>query len=132
MNPMQMIASAFPDVYYVSTNGGTTWSTFGTLNHGDTSLAWSPDGSKVLATTLATVGGDPDSGANINTFSSTVANMNFGNPINTFPAIGTTKGLDQPLIETGPANHVYVGYNGARTSCPTGGNGNDPRLVGRW
>jgi hypothetical protein len=108
MNPMQMVASAFPDAYYVSTNGGTTWSPFGTLDHGDTSLAWSPDGSKVLATTL----GLADSGANINTFSSTVAAMNFGNPINTFPPIGSTRGLDQPWIETGPANQVYVGYNG--------------------
>jgi hypothetical protein len=38
--------------------------------------------------------------------------MNFGNPINVFPPAGAITGLDQPWIETGPANHVYVGYNG--------------------
>ena len=119
MNPMQMVAAAFGAAnsgngapFFFSTNGGTTWSLFGTLNHGDTSLAWSLDGSKVLATTLTSTG-DPDSGSTINTFSSTVANMNFGNAINTFPPAGSARGLDQPWIETGPANHVYVGYNQA-------------------
>ena len=80
MNPMQMVAAAFGAAnsgngapFFFSTNGGTTWSLFGTLNHGDTSLAWSLDGSKVLATTLTSTG-DPDSGSTINTFSSTVAN----------------------------------------------------------
>ena len=64
------------------------------------------------------VGADPDVGSVINTFSSTVANGNFGFPINTFPPIGATKGLDQPWIETGPSNHVYIGYNNTSSATP--------------
>jgi hypothetical protein len=62
----------------------------------------------VLATTLIAVDGNPDDGSTINTFSSTLANGNFGNPINTF---GPINFLDQPWIETGPANQVYIAYN---------------------
>jgi hypothetical protein len=116
-NPMQMVAAAFGGggPYFVSPNGGTTWSSFGNLDHGDTSLAWSLDGSKVLTATLTGAVANPDVGSTINTFSSTVASGNFGFPINMFPPTGATKGLDQPWIETGPANHVYVGYNNTRS-----------------
>ena len=45
-----------------------------------------------------------------------MANGNFGTPINTFS--GPSNGLDQPWIETGPANHVYVAYNDIAPATP--------------
>jgi autotransporter passenger strand-loop-strand repeat protein len=44
----------------------------------------------------------------LNTYASTVAAGQFGNPVNTF--VGSNKN-DQPWIITGPNNYVYVAYN---------------------
>jgi hypothetical protein len=126
MNPMQMVASAFGFLvngdlgapYFASTNGGTTWSEFGTLTHGDTTVAWSQDGSKVLATTLVSVGStNPDVGDTINTYSATLANGMFG-PMAINTLVGANRGLDQPWIETGPANKVYEAYNNLAPATP--------------
>src|SRR5260370_12131065 len=53
----QMIAGSFASTnpnndlvatpYFVSTDGGTTWSSFGTLGTNDKSIAWASDGSVV-------------------------------------------------------------------------------------
>ena len=59
LNPNDMISGAFstfvvggvPTPYWISTNGGTTWSGFGTLPSDDKSLAWRQDGVAALTTT---------------------------------------------------------------------------------
>jgi hypothetical protein len=68
VNPAQMITGAFGDglpPFFISTDGGTTWSIFGTLFNNDKSIAWKVDGSAVL---VATMIGMPDFGP-INTHS---------------------------------------------------------------
>src|SRR5437016_9633345 len=54
VNPAQMLAGTFGDgvpPFFISTNGGTTWSIFGTLFNNDKSIAWKVDGSAVLVAT---------------------------------------------------------------------------------
>ena len=81
----------------------------------------------MLTTTLSdVVPGNPDMGSLINTYSSTVANGNFGFPINQFRGAN----LDQPWIETGPSNQVYVAYNDI--ACRIWANCIGARLIGRW
>jgi len=113
LNPNQMIAGAFdtflnPQVstpYFQSTNGGTTWSNFGSLNTDDKSLAWRQDGVAALTLTLNQAGA-----GEINTFQSGATN--FGAAINTF---NPTQALDQPWVRTGPAGQTYVTFN---QCCP--------------
>jgi len=83
--------------FFISTDGGTTWSIFGTLFNNDKSAAWKVDGSAVLVATM-------------------IGMPNFG-PINTHSAftqldtyVGSNRN-DQPWIRTGPADHVYVAFN---------------------
>ena len=61
VNPMQMFAGSFaqtesPDPeqhpFFVSNDGGATWSIIGAFPHGDKSIAWKVDGSAVLIATL--------------------------------------------------------------------------------
>lgn len=120
-NPQQIVAGVFGGTfapYFISTNGGTTWSSFGTLKHGDTTEAFTQDGSRVLAAILPPEADgeeqDPDQGTQINTYSTTVATGFFANPIQTFPG----PGLDQPWLVTGPNNHVYYTFND--TGAPGG------------
>ena len=58
VNPAQMIAGAFgaDDPFFISTNGGTTWSIFNTLANNDKSIAWKSDGSAVLVSTVLVSG----------------------------------------------------------------------------
>jgi hypothetical protein len=98
-NPMQMVAGAFGPAnapYYVSSNGGATWSSFGNLQHQDTSSAWKQDGTAVLMTALFdnSGSGNPDMGNLINTYSATVANGNFGFPMNQFAGANLDPALD--------------------------------------
>jgi hypothetical protein len=100
VNPAQMIAGAFGDgvpPFFISTDGGTTWSIFGTLFNNDKSIAWKVDGSAVL---VATMIGMPDFGP-INTHSAFTQLNNY---------VGSNRN-DQPWIRTGPADHVYVAFN---------------------
>ena len=112
LNPNQMISSAFSSTfvgnavstpYWVTTNGGTTWSSFGSLLSDDKSLAWRQDGMAALTTTLNFVTGTT---LRIDTFQSGATN--FGAPINTF---NPGQNLDQPWIRTGPGGQTYVTYN---------------------
>jgi hypothetical protein len=100
INPMLMIAGTFGDglpPFFISTDGGTTWSIFGTLFNNDKSIAWKVDGSAVL---VATMIGMPDFGP-LDTHSGfTLLNHYVGSNRN-----------DQPWIRTGPSNHVYVAFN---------------------
>jgi hypothetical protein len=100
VNPMLMIAGTFGDglpPFFISTDGGTTWSIFGTLFNNDKSIAWKVDGSAVL---VATMIGMPDFGP-LDTHSGfTLLNHYVGSNRN-----------DQPWIRTGPSNHVYVAFN---------------------
>jgi hypothetical protein len=56
LDPTQMIAGAFANgsaqPYYKSTDGGTTWSDYGAINHTDKSIAWPTDGSAALTATV--------------------------------------------------------------------------------
>jgi len=100
VNPAQMFAGSFGDgvpPFFVSTDGGTTWSIFGTLFNNDKSIAWKVDGSAVL---VATMIGMPDFGP-INTYSAFTQLNNY---------VGSNRN-DQPWIRTGPSNHVYVAFN---------------------
>jgi hypothetical protein len=106
VDPMQMFAGAFDfnnngaSPFFVSTDGGATWSIFGTLDHDDKSIAWKADGSAVLVAALI--------GSTIDTYSATVTDSGFGAAINHY--VGSNDN-DQPWIRTGPSNHVYVGFN---------------------
>src|ERR671934_769272 len=57
IDPTQIWAASFgaPNPFFVSNNGGVTWSIVGAFQHSDTTIAWKVDGSAVLfATLLAT------------------------------------------------------------------------------
>jgi hypothetical protein len=100
VNSTQMLAGSFGDPvdpFFVSTDGGTTWSIFGTLFNNDKSIAWKVDGSAAL---VATMIGMPDFGP-INTYSAFTQLNNY---------VGSNRN-DQPWIRTGPADHVYVSFN---------------------
>jgi hypothetical protein len=117
VNPAQMIAGAFGDSlppFFISTNGGTTWSIFGTLANSDKSIAWKSDGSAVLVSTVQFSGMD----ALINTYSATLTSG--FSQISTFPG---NKNNDQPWIRTGPSNRVYVAYNDDTHAGPGFGGG---------
>ena len=120
VNPAQMIAGAFGGSlppFFISTDGGTTWSIFGTLFNNDKSIAWKVDGSAVL---VATMIGMPDFGP-INTHSAF-------NQLNNY--VGSNLN-DQPWIRTGPSNRVYVAFNDLGRTIGNGGNGGDqPPLSG--
>jgi hypothetical protein len=111
--PTQMFAGAFganeQHPFFLSTDGGATWSIFGTREHEDKSIAWKADGSAVLPVTLT------DNA--IDTYLVTVTDMGFGAPINHYTGSGDD---DQPWIRTGPSNHVYVGYNNLGEFNPPG------------
>jgi hypothetical protein len=100
VNSTQMLAGSFGGglpPFFISTDGGSTWSIFGTLFNNDKSIAWKVDGSAVLVATM-------------------IGMPNFG-PIDTHSAftllnhyVGSNRN-DQPWIRTGPADHVYVAFN---------------------
>jgi hypothetical protein len=103
VNSSQMIVGA-GDVYpfFISTNGGATWSSFGTLTNSDKSIAWKSDGSAVLVSTVQFSG----TNALINTYSATLTSG--FSQVNSFSGNNDN---DQPWIRTGPSNRVYVAYN---------------------
>jgi hypothetical protein len=120
INPTQMWAASFgagsnQNPFFVSSDGGATWSIVGGLfQHSDTTIAWKVDGSAVLVTTLATNEPDPNARAPIDTFAG------FGPVIDTYT--GSLRN-DQPWIRTGPADHVYVAFNDLGQTIGNGGNG---------
>jgi hypothetical protein len=87
LDPTQIIAGAFaypflniPDIqqpYFKSTDGGSTWNDYGTINHTDKSLAWLQDGSAALTAALwpFTTPGPP--GASVYTYSGSTFDSNF-------------------------------------------------------
>ena len=114
INPTQMLAGTFgsagQDPFFISTDGGTTWSIFGTLFNNYKSIAWKVDGSAVL---IATMIGMPDFGP-IDTHSAFTQLNHY---------VGSIRN-DQPWIRTGPSDHVYVAFNDLGLFNP--GNG-EPR-----
>src|SRR5205823_14426524 len=66
IKPTQMWAASFgagsdQNPFFVSSDGGATWSIVGGLfQHSDTTIAWKVDGWAVLVTTLATNEPDPN------------------------------------------------------------------------
>ncbi len=147
-NPLQMVSGAFTALFsppptnvttpfFQSTNGGATWSDFGSLQTLDKSIAWKTDGSTPLTATLNGV----STGINqIQTFSTTnfgTAGGSFNTNVNNF---NPGNALDQPWIRTGPSDHVYVGYNnlsngGGKTATinvsTTGGASPTPVVIDR-
>ncbi len=110
-NPMQIIAGSFAvdTPFFLTTDGGTTWSVYAILINDDKSLAWKTDGSGFLASTLKPTTRVRNS-YDIPTYSGTVSGSGFGAPIDIF-APNRPDFLDQPWVRTGPSNHVYVAYN---------------------
>ena len=107
LDPNNIIAGAFTPTstaYFLSMDGGATWSDFGTLSNRDKSIAWTADGSAALTATLRTK-------SSISLYSATTSSGNFGSPIFTYNGFQNTHNLDQPWIRTGPSDHVYIAYN---------------------
>jgi hypothetical protein len=128
-NPSQLISGAFTAIfspppanattpYWISSNGGATWTDFGTLQTLDKSLAWQAGDANPLTATLHGIGGNNN---DIQTFGSTNG-TSFNNLKNNFPVAGSPRqGLDQPWIRTGPSSvgpnqNVYVAYNNLSNS----------------
>src|SRR5215469_13172885 len=110
LNPLQMISGTFTTgasgPFWESTNGGTTWTGFGSLPSSDKTLAWRQDGVAALAVTLnVNVLPPPTLIDHLTTFQSGATN--FGAAINTSPR----QSVDQPWIRTGPGGQTYVASN---------------------
>lgn len=110
LNPNTMVSGTFTTgtlsgPFWESTNGGTTWTGFGSLPSSDKTLAWRQDGVAPLAVTLNVISFPPlvDS---LSTFQGGATN--FGSAINTSAA----QSVDQPWIRTGAGGQTYVAYNG--------------------
>jgi PEP-CTERM motif len=131
-NANQMVAGAFTAIFsppptnvttpfFQSTNGGATWSDFGSLQTLDKSISWKTDGSVPLVATLNGVGGGNNQ---IQTFSTTnfgTVGGSFNTNVNNF---NPPAPLDQPWMRTGPSNSAYVGYNNLANVGPgEGGTG---------
>ena len=102
LNQAQMIGGAFSfsggsffALYFKSTDGGVTWSDYGSVPSFDKTIAWKQDGSSVLTASIT-------SANTIQTFSGTAADSSFGSAINTFSG----RFIDQPWMRTGPSNQV--------------------------
>ena len=128
-DPSQLIAASFggssiPGAnapYFVSLDGGTTWSNFGALTNSDKTIAWVPNGSAVLTATLVSPdqalpsGADPDEGggdSQLNMYSASQSEVtgggDFGSPINNF--VGSDDN-DQPWLRISADGQVYMAYN---------------------
>jgi hypothetical protein len=107
VDPRQMFAGAFVfdatgQPFFVSTDGGGTWSIFGTLDHHDKSIAWKADGSAVL---VASLFDDTTTNSDIiNTHSATVTDSGFASPIQQYVGSGDN---DQPWIRGWSSNDTY-------------------------
>jgi hypothetical protein len=105
LNPNLMVSGTFGGgPYWQSTNGGTTWTSFGNLPSNDKSLAWRQDGVAPLAVTLNLISISPFQDT-ISTFQGGATN--FGAAINTSPA----QAVDQPWLRTGPGGQTYLASN---------------------
>jgi hypothetical protein len=132
LDPTQIIAGAFaypflniPDIqqpYFKSTDGGSTWDNYGTINHTDKSLAWLQDGSAALTAALwpFTTPGPP--GASVYTYSGSTFDSNFSVKSQFKNGSGE---LDQPWIRTGPSGHVYLSLNDTSRRGPKLGGTSD-------
>src|SRR5262249_10914472 len=116
LDPNQVVVGSFSSAfvgnavttpYFKSTDGGLTWSDYGSLTTQDKSITWKADGSAVLTTTLLHNVIDVHSG--------TTGGSNFGGAIGSF----SNTDVDQPWIRTGPSNHVYISFNDL-TNFPNG------------
>jgi hypothetical protein len=106
LNPNTMISGTFTSgstPYWISTNGGTTWSSFGSLSSVDKSLAWEQSGAAALTTTLTFATGTT---TQISTFQSGASSFNPASNV-----FNPGRGIDQPWIRTGPGGQTYVTYN---------------------
>src|SRR5690348_5249891 len=106
LNTDQIITGSFAATtmsFFLTLDGGTSWSHYDDIDGEDKSLAWKPDGSGfyTVAMTLK---------ADFETYEGTTSSTGFGSPINTF-APANPDNLDQPWIRTGPSDHVYISYN---------------------
>jgi hypothetical protein len=108
-NPLQMVDGIFSPAgasYFKSTDGGFTWSDYGSEPSADKTIAWTQDGSAVLTATIDRIISFNPFTTEIKTFSGTTAGSSFGPSINTIQG-----GFDQPWLRTGPSNHAYMAVN---------------------
>ena len=111
VNTDQIIAGSFAATtmsFFLTLDGGTTWSHYDDIDGQDKSLAWKPDGSGFYAVAMTL-------NADFQTYAGTTSSTGFGAPTNTF-APANPDDLDQPWIRTGPSDHVYVSYNNLNNS----------------
>jgi hypothetical protein len=108
LNPNTMVSGTFSNgpsgPFWRSVNGGTTWTSFGSLPSEDKSLAWRQDGAAPLAVTLNVISFPPLVDT-ISTFQGGASN--FGSAINT----SGQQAVDQPWIRTGAGGQTYVTSN---------------------
>src|SRR5437763_6862732 len=84
LNTDQIIAGSFSTStsFFLTLDGGTTWSHYDDLSTTDKSLAWKTDGSLIYAVRMTL-------DADLATYVGSVAVEDFGAPINTYaPAVG--------------------------------------------
>src|SRR5262245_13316383 len=94
LDPTKMIAGTFGSAgasYFKSTDGGATWSDYGSKSSEDKTIAWLQDGSAVLTAAITQV--TSNSNYTIQTYSGTTSGSSFGSP-----AINTTSGAALRLI----------------------------------
>jgi hypothetical protein len=92
LDPTQMVAGTFGSSgasYFKSTDGGATWSDYGTEPSEDKTIAWEQDGSAVLTASITSVQSFNPFSDTIQVFAGITANSNLGSAIN------TTSGLRQ-------------------------------------
>jgi hypothetical protein len=115
LDPMNMVSGAFSSTFsgndisspfWVSTNGGTTWSSFGSLLSNDKSLAYQQDGVRALAATLNVATFGPPATGSISVFQGGATN--FGSAVFTTPVAVLP---DQPWLRTGPGGLTYLADN---------------------
>jgi PEP-CTERM motif len=109
LNPNTMVSGTFTSgtlsgPFWESTNGGTTWTSFGSLPSSDKTLAWRQDGAAPLAVTLNVIS-NPPLVDTLSTFQGGATS--FGSAVFTTP----NGALDQPWIRTGPSGQTYVALN---------------------
>jgi autotransporter passenger strand-loop-strand repeat protein len=116
----QIIAGAFvrgsgapPDTYWSSSDGGTTWTSFGGINHGDTTVAWLQQSGGTAVPLIVALDADvssvDDRGNVIDVFSGGSISS-ASTPLFTQSG-GASGGLDQPWLATGPNGAIYYTYN---------------------
>jgi hypothetical protein len=113
LNPNMMVSGTFTSnsignftggAFWNSVDGGMTWTSYGSIDHNDKSLAWRQDGVEPLAVTMHVISDSPFVDT-ISTFQGGASS--FGSAVNISPQ----QSVDQPWIRTGTGGQTYVTFN---------------------